>query len=532
MVALRDEILTFKQEPMEPLHEIWERFRTMVKECPNNDMTKAMIQQTFYRGINTTNQCIVNQLAGGNFMKLPYIEACEILDERADTSSAWQSRANVTQGDPTVIHLHMEMHDHSQAIAELTTTMNQLAKAQLQQVQNPRQVNAIEGVNMLKRRQIGQQSQGNFEHYDNNDGGFSNECYDDQSEEVQYVNNYQGNRGNSSNQQWRLQGNWGNQQGGGIWNNNNQSGNWGNNNSGNQGNWNGNNNNNWNNNGQGEWNNNGNQGNRGQGFQRPPMYQQLNNPPPFQSQGSSSLGNDIVEDVVDNAVKNDVRIDIDKAKVETQNAVNLSREHVIDMPEPVVPKAKAPLPRPPPLYPQWLAKQKSDNQFKKFIDMMKSLTINVPLVEALEQMPGNAKFMKDLVTKKRSMECETIKMTHQVEKFILSADVIILDCEMDFEVPIILGRPFLATGKALVDVEVVDDTSAMINVEDPLEAVILNMEVNDDASRVECVDATLAVLQKRKKAIGWTLADIRGISPPVCMHKIILEDNAKPSLEH
>ncbi|KAK4708715.1 hypothetical protein R3W88_029640 [Solanum pinnatisectum] len=32
-------------------------------------------------------------------------------------------------------------------------------------------------------------------------------------------------------------------------------------------------------------------------------------------------------------------------------------------------------------------------------------------------------------------------------------DFVILDCEVDFEVPIILGRPFLATGRALVDME-------------------------------------------------------------------------------
>ncbi|XP_070020122.1 uncharacterized protein [Nicotiana sylvestris] len=124
MAAFPDEILAFKQEPTEPLHEIWERYRTMVKEFPNNDMNEAMIQQTFYRGINTTNQCIVNQLAGGNFMKMSYDEVCDTLDEMADTSSAWQSRANVPQGDPTVIHLHKELHDHGQAIAELTTTMN------------------------------------------------------------------------------------------------------------------------------------------------------------------------------------------------------------------------------------------------------------------------------------------------------------------------------------------------------------------------------------------------------------------------
>ena len=38
--------------------------------------------------------------------------------------------------------------------------------------------------------------------------------------------------------------------------------------------------------------------------------------------------------------------------------------------------------------------------------MLKKLSINVPLVEALEQMPGYAKFMKDLVTKKRLVTFE------------------------------------------------------------------------------------------------------------------------------
>ncbi|XP_070052643.1 uncharacterized protein [Nicotiana tomentosiformis] len=37
----------------------------------------------------------------------------------------------------------------------------------------------------------------------------------------------------------------------------------------------------------------------------------------------------------------------------------------------------------------------------------------------------------------------------RVDKFILPADFVILDCEVDYEVPIILGRPFLATRKAL-----------------------------------------------------------------------------------
>lgn len=38
----------------------------------------------------------------------------------------------------------------------------------------------------------------------------------------------------------------------------------------------------------------------------------------------------------------------------------------------------------------------------------------------------------------------------------------------------------------------------------------------------------LLVLKKHQKAIGWTLVDIPGISPSTCMHRILLEDRAKP----
>ncbi|XP_049358585.1 uncharacterized protein LOC125823227 [Solanum verrucosum] len=166
-----------------------------------------------------------------------------------------------------------------------------------------------------------------------------------------------------------------------------------------------------------------------------------------------------------------------------------------------------------------------------------TLSINLPLVEALLEMPGYAKFMKELVTKKRILEYETIEVPYscsvivtmelitkrddhgaftiqctigmlqfakalsdlgvsiilmpyaiykqlgfgepkattmrllmedrsikhpvgilydilvKVDRYIFLADFVILDCDIDVEVPIILGRPFLATGRALVVVE-------------------------------------------------------------------------------
>ncbi|XP_009800970.2 uncharacterized protein [Nicotiana sylvestris] len=41
----------------------------------------------------------------------------------------------------------------------------------------------------------------------------------------------------------------------------------------------------------------------------------------------------------------------------------------------------------------------------------------------------------------------------------------------------------------------------------------------------------LRVLREHKKAIGWTISDIKGINPSFCMHKIFLEDGHRPSME-
>ena len=38
----------------------------------------------------------------------------------------------------------------------------------------------------------------------------------------------------------------------------------------------------------------------------------------------------------------------------------------------------------------------------------------------------------------------------------------------------------------------------------------------------------LEVLKLHKEEIGWSLADLKGISPTVYMHKILLEEGAKP----
>ncbi|KAL5550171.1 hypothetical protein UlMin_000347 [Ulmus minor] len=375
--------------------------------------------------------------------------------------------------------------------------------------------------------------------------------------------------------------------------------------------------------------------------------------------------------------------------------------------------------RPPPPFPQRFQKQQQDKKFQKFLDILKQLHINIPFVEALEQIPNYVKFMKDMLMKKRKFgEFETVALTREcsaalqsklppklqdpgsftipcsiggqycgkalcdlgasinlmpmsifktlgigearpttvslqladrsiaqlegkiedvlvkVDKFIFPVDFIILDFEADMEVPIILGRPFLATGRVLIDVHngeltmrvqdekvtfnvfqamkfpnEVEECSALSLVDSlvserfaeccssPMQLAMGENSDSEEQAEVECSwaetkqriqvepldmssrefklpkssieepptlelkplpshlryaylgevstlpviisaqlsetqeEQLLKVLRKFKKAIGWTLADIKGISPSFCMHKILLEDGSKNSIE-
>ena len=227
----------------------------------------------------------------------------------------------------------------------------------------------------------------------------------------------------------------------------------------------------------------------------------------------------------------------------------------------------------------------------------------------------------------------------KVDKFIFPVDFIVLDFKADKEVPIILRRPFLRTGKTLIDVQkgeltmTVNDQQVTFNIleamKNPNEAEdcnflsVLDLAVADiinrccsyvvneaatfesfeeeDVAAIQIdwmgerqsnrhsrfieplnlsdreVNATLPsiespptlelkllpshlkytyigqnntlpviisftldasqerrlvdVLGKYRKTIGWTMKDIKGISPSICMHKILLEDCYSNSVE-
>nr|GFA81309.1 retrovirus-related Pol polyprotein from transposon 17.6 [Tanacetum cinerariifolium] len=99
----------------------------------------------------------------------------------------------------------------------------------------------------------------------------------------------------------------------------------------------------------------------------------------------------------------------------------------------------------------------------------------------------------------------------KVGKFYFPADFIILDFVADPRVPLILGRPFLSTAHALIDVYEGDNGKWPVI-------------IAKDLSSNEKTDL-INVFKTRKKVIAWKLTDIKGIDPEFCSHKTLLKED-------
>lgn len=75
------------------------------------------------------------------------------------------------------------------------------------------------------------------------------------------------------------------------------------------------------------------------------------------------------------------------------------------------PLSQIPMPHPP--FPYRVKKKLQDGKFHKFISMLKHLSVNILLVKDLERKSRHAKFMKDLLTKKRAVSFKIEKNLHQ-----------------------------------------------------------------------------------------------------------------------
>ncbi|XP_016504622.1 uncharacterized protein LOC107822585 [Nicotiana tabacum] len=209
-------------------------------------------------------------------------------------------------------------------------------------------------------------------------------------------------------------------------------------------------------------------------------------------------------------------------------------------------------------FPQKQRREKLDKQFRRFLEVLKQVYVNILFTEVLSQMPAYAKFMKEILSKKQKVEetsvvklkehcsailknklpkkcgdrgsftihcslgstkfknslCDlgasinlmplsifrklegeigeirsilvSLQLANQttiisegiveavlvrVDKFVFPVNFIVVNMEENREVLLILGRPFLATGRAILDIQ---ERQLMLRVGD--ERLIFKME--------------------------------------------------------
>ena len=112
--------------------------------------------------------------------------------------------------------------------------------------------------------------------------------------------------------------------------------------------------------------------------------------------------------------------DSEKPKVVKEQKVEKEAEVEQDPPKATPKRGSLSFPNNPPMttlplpFPQRFQKHKLDEQFSKFLEVFKKLSINIPLVEALEKIPIYIKFMKEVMSKKRRLEeYETVKLSKE-----------------------------------------------------------------------------------------------------------------------
>jgi hypothetical protein len=80
IIALRSDIMKFRQFDNEHVAQVWERMKSMIKNCPTHGLTIWMIVQTFYAGQNFSSRNLLDSAAGGTFMSLTLGIATKLLD--------------------------------------------------------------------------------------------------------------------------------------------------------------------------------------------------------------------------------------------------------------------------------------------------------------------------------------------------------------------------------------------------------------------------------------------------------------------
>jgi hypothetical protein len=91
IIALRSDIMKFRQFANEHVAQSWERMKSMIKNYPTHELTTWMIVQKIYAGLNFSSRNLLDSAVGGTFMSITLGAATKLLDNMMVNYSEWHT---------------------------------------------------------------------------------------------------------------------------------------------------------------------------------------------------------------------------------------------------------------------------------------------------------------------------------------------------------------------------------------------------------------------------------------------------------
>ncbi|CAN6586212.1 unnamed protein product [Malus baccata var. baccata] len=210
-------------------------------------------------------------------------------------------------------------------------------------------------------------------------------------------------------------------------------------------------------------------------------------------------------------------------------------------------------------FPSRLKQSKKEENEKDILETFRKVQVNIPLLDTIKQVPRYAKFLKELCTTRRRISNKEVVQDYldmweddPLETTIAQG----IGMKPNLAVPKDEHAELVAAleslpqhrGKPSNPIPIPVSTNTLLP--SVIQAPVLELKplpdhlkyvfLGDEETLPVIVSSSLTaleeeklirVLKEHKTTIGWTLADIKGISPTTCMHCIFLEEGAKPTRE-
>ncbi|XP_075100112.1 uncharacterized protein LOC142176406 [Nicotiana tabacum] len=121
----------------------------------------------------------------------------------------------------------------------------------------------------------------------------------------------------------------------------------------------------------------------------------------------------------------------------------------------------------------------------------------------------------------------------RVDKFVFPVDFIVLEMEENNEKMMKFPGDESSSSSFQINLldDLVDEYKDNKLIIASLERCLARSVIISSSLTIEQESKLIGVLRKHKTTLGWTIADIKGISPTICVHRILMENDYKPIVQ-